>query len=45
MELPFDHRDVTTVMATLGDIKGDVRKIRELLEDEDGEEEVPETDG
>ena len=46
MELPFDHRDVTTVMAMIADIKDDVRKIRRLLEDENGEEEeeVPEAD-
>jgi hypothetical protein len=46
MEPPISHRDVTTVMALLGDIKVDVRAIRELLEEEDdGEEEVPEADG
>jgi phage host-nuclease inhibitor protein Gam len=42
---PIDHRDVTTIIALLGDIKGDVRKIRTLLEDDDGEEEeLPEAD-
>jgi hypothetical protein len=41
---PVDHRDVTTVMAILGDIQHDVRAVRELLEDEDGEEEAPEAD-
>ena len=44
MELPIDHRDVTTIMGLLGDIKDDVRAIRNLLEDEDGEEELPEVD-
>ncbi len=37
-------RDVTTIMGLLADIKDDIHRIRELLEDEDGEEEVPETD-
>jgi hypothetical protein len=33
-------------MALLGDIKGDVREIRMLLEDDNGEEEeAPEADG
>jgi phage host-nuclease inhibitor protein Gam len=39
MEPPIEHRDVTTIMALLGDIKNDVRRIRTLLEDENGEEE------
>ena len=39
LELPIDHRDVTTIMGLLGDIQAEVRKIRKLLEDEDGEEE------
>jgi len=39
MEQPIGHRDVTTIMALLGDIHYEVRKIRILLEDEDGEEE------
>jgi hypothetical protein len=39
VELPFDQRDVTTIMAMLGDLRHDVRGIRRLLEDEDGEEE------
>jgi hypothetical protein len=30
-------------MRLIGDIQIDVRAIRELLEDEDGEEEIPET--
>jgi hypothetical protein len=37
---PISHRDVTTIMSLLGDIRDDVRKIWELLEeDEDGEKE------
>jgi hypothetical protein len=46
MEPPVTHRDVTTVMALLGDIKVDIHRIRQLLEgeDDDGEEEVPEAD-
>ena len=39
MDAPFEHRDVTTIMGLLGDIKADVRRIRRLLEEEDGEEE------
>jgi hypothetical protein len=39
MEAPIEHRDVTTIMALLGDIKHDVRRIRALLENENGEEE------
>ena len=39
MESPIEHRDVTTIMAPLGDIHDEVRKIRILLEDEDGQEE------
>ena len=39
VEPPIEHRDVTTIMALLGDIKNDVRRIRALLEDENGEEE------
>jgi hypothetical protein len=47
MELPFEHRDVTTIMALLADIQDDVRAIRKhLLEEDDGEEaEDPEADG
>lgn len=46
VESPIGHSDVTTIMMLLGDIKVDVRAIRNLLEDEDGgeEEEVPEAD-
>jgi phage host-nuclease inhibitor protein Gam len=39
VERPIEHRDVTTIMALLGDIKNDVRRIRTLLEDDNGEEE------
>jgi hypothetical protein len=43
--LPIDHRDVTTIMALLGDIQMDVRAIRSILGDDDGEEEEdPEAD-
>jgi hypothetical protein len=45
MEMPIEHRDVTTIMSLLGDIQDDVRRIRNLLEDDDGqEEEAPEDD-
>jgi phage host-nuclease inhibitor protein Gam len=44
VESPIEHRDVTTIMRLLGDIQTDVRRIRNLLEDEDGEEEAPEDD-
>ena len=40
----ISHQDVTTIMRLLGDIKDDVRGIRDLLEDNGGEEEVPEAD-
>ena len=44
-EPPIEHRDVTTIMRLIGDIQLDVSRIRELLEDEDGdEEELPEDD-
>jgi hypothetical protein len=40
VDAPISHRDVTTIMSLLGDIRDDVRKIWELLEeDEDGEKE------
>jgi hypothetical protein len=38
------HRDVTTVMELLADIRDVARWIRRLLEDEDGEEETEEDD-
>jgi hypothetical protein len=44
IEPPIEHRDVTTIMALLGDIKEDVRAIRAVLEDDDGEEEASEAD-
>jgi hypothetical protein len=37
VEPPISHQDVTTVMRLLGDIQEDVRGIRDLLEEEDGE--------
>jgi hypothetical protein len=41
----INHRDVTTIMALVADIQRDVRRIRNLLEDDNGEEEeVPEDD-
>ena len=39
VELPIEHRDVTTIMALLGDIRDDVQAIRAQLEEDDGEEE------
>jgi hypothetical protein len=45
IESLVSHQDVTTTMRILGEIRDDVRTIRELLEDDDGEEEVPEDDG
>jgi hypothetical protein len=46
VESPIGHRDVTTIMRILDDIRGDVRTIRTLLEEDDGEEEEgPEADG
>jgi hypothetical protein len=44
IEQPIDHREVTTIMALLGDIQSDVHAIRTLLEEEDGEEEAPQDD-
>jgi hypothetical protein len=44
VESPIEHRDVTTIMRLLADIQMDVRGIRNVLEDEDGEEEAPEDD-
>jgi hypothetical protein len=42
MEVPIEHRDVTTIMSLLGHIQADVKRIRALLEDENGEEEEEE---
>jgi hypothetical protein len=46
VEPPISHQDVTTIMRLLGDIQEDVRAIRGLLEEDDGEEEeeAPEDD-
>jgi hypothetical protein len=44
VELPFSHTDVTTVMNMLARIDENVESIRQLLEDEDGEEDLPEAD-
>ena len=44
MEPPIEFRDVTTIMALLGDIQENVARIRFLLEDEDDEEEDGEAD-
>jgi hypothetical protein len=35
----MEHRDVTTIMRLIADIHADVRRIRRLLEDDNGEEE------
>jgi hypothetical protein len=42
----ISHRDVTTIMEMLGDIRDDIGAIRVLLEEDDGEEEEgdPEAD-
>lgn len=42
VELPIEHRDVTTIMRLLADIHEEVLLIRQILEDDDGEEEAPE---
>jgi hypothetical protein len=44
VEPPISHRDVTTIMGLLVDIRDDVAVIVGLLEDEDGEEEDSEAD-
>ena len=36
------HEDVTTIMALLGDIYDETKRIRWLLEDDHGEEEAEE---
>jgi hypothetical protein len=43
-ELPLDRDDVVTMMATLFDIRADVRRVMRFLE-EDDEEEAEEDDG
>ncbi len=40
----ISHRDVTTIMGYVADIADDVRRIRDVLEDEDGEEEENDSD-
>ena len=44
LDPPIEHGDVTIIMALLGDIQADVRAIRTLLEDDNGEAEAPEDD-
>jgi hypothetical protein len=39
MEPPISHSDVTTTMRMIADIKDDVHKIVQILEEDDGEEE------
>ena len=38
------HEDVTTIMASLGDIYDETKRIRWLLEEDDGEPEAEEDD-
>lgn len=38
------HEDVTTIMALLGDVYDETKRIRWLLEDDDGEQETEEDD-
>ena len=38
------HEDVTTIMRLVADIYDETKRIRWLLEDEDGEEEAQEDD-
>jgi hypothetical protein len=35
----ISHRDVTTIMEILGDIRADIAAIRGVLEEDNGEEE------
>jgi len=44
VEQPISHRDVTNIMGLIGDIRGDLKRIRELLEEDNGEEEEHEAD-
>jgi hypothetical protein len=39
VETPISHRDVTTIMELIVDIRDDVREIRKQLEDDNGEDE------
>jgi len=45
VEPPISHRDVTTIMTLSSDIQLDVRDIRNMLNDDNGEEEASEADG
>ncbi|HET6601878.1 MAG TPA: hypothetical protein VFG57_07910 [Gaiella sp.] len=38
------HEDLTTIMALLGDIYDETKRIRWLLEEDDGEQETEEDD-
>ena len=38
VEPTISHRDVTTIMRLLDDMQRDVKRIRLILEDDDGEE-------
>jgi len=40
----ISHTDVTTIMGLLSDIQEDVLAIRQLLEEDDGDEEAPQDD-
>jgi hypothetical protein len=44
IEPPIEHRDVTTIVEMLADIRDHVSAIHRLMEDENGEEEADETD-
>ena len=44
MEPVISHGDVTTIMRLLADIQEDVQRIRNLLEEDDGEAETTEDD-
>jgi hypothetical protein len=41
---PISHRDVTTIMGLIVDIRDHVAEIRRLLEEDNGEEEADEAD-
>jgi hypothetical protein len=44
VEPPVSHADVTTIMGLIVGIRDEVVMIRQLLEDDDGEEEAAEAD-
>lgn len=44
VEPPIQFSDVTTIMRLLAEMQVDVRAIRNLLEDDDAEEEASEDD-